>query len=49
MTPRQIAAYSFLAERRQERENLHQFSVLNLSQSTEKNKVQAQINEWGDQ
>lgn len=49
LTPRQISAYQFLAERRRERENANMFGVVNLATNGEPDKMRKQLDEWGDQ
>lgn len=50
MTPRQIAAYTFLAGRRQEREMAQRLGVAALAHSEDSAAIKKQIEAWeGDQ
>ena len=46
MTPRQLAAFRFLAERRRERDMAHLLSVIALGSQGKAETIQEQIGKW---
>jgi len=49
LTPRQIAAYLFLSERRRERENYAALAIAALGASGDGKQIQKQLDEWEKQ
>lgn len=49
MTPRNIAAYVFLMERRREREMAHALGIAHLAQNGDGKAVEEQMKKWQDQ